>query len=201
MPGMVLRPVGSHPPAVYWRRRVLILVAVLIVVVILVRACGGSAPAPRHRANGTGTAADSQVGNSATTGPTSCRAADLTAAVAPAPASAPAGSPVKFTGVITNTGAESCLLQITPSELVWVVRSGSTTVWNCPSQFSTQQTLAAHAGLRVRPATWKGRVGSPPGCSGSTAAQPGSYSVRLRLGRTRSRAVTFTLTGAGNSQG
>lgn len=200
MLGMVLRPVGSQPAGVYWRRRIVVLVVIAVVLVIVVRACsGGGGPATRssghHHGSGPGAAKTRAAGP--------CAPGDLTAAVTVKPASAAAGSPVRFTGLISNTSAVACLLQITPSDVVWTVRSGATKVWNCPTADAAQKSLAPSDAMRLH-ITWHGRVSSPPKCSGTTPATAGSYAVRLKLGHTSSPLARFALTATtttGNSQG
>lgn len=192
MLGMVLRPVGPQPAAVYWRRRVLLLAAVIIVVVILIRACSGSSPAPRSAAHtGGGTQA-----NSAPTGP--CVASTLGLAVHGGHARP--GSPVRFVGVVHNPGAGACSLQ-EAAVPTWTIRSGHTTVWKCRSPTPAAITLPAGARKRLAAITWQGRVSTPPGCKGSTPAQPGAYTVKLRFGGLPAGTLTFSVapTTGGNS--
>lgn len=194
MHGMVLRPVGSRPAATYWRRRIVLLAVIAIVVVVAVRACGGgsgSAGRQHRQARGAHT--------TRAAGP--CVSNDLSAAVTLQPAHGNVGSPVRFTGVVSNTSAVACLLQITPSEVVWSVRSAATKVWNCATSYTTQRSLPPSGSLRLR-ISWQGKVSKPPKCSGTTPAPAGSYAVRLRLAGISSSPAGFTLTGArSNSQG
>lgn len=198
MLGMVLRPVGHQPAAVYWRRRLLLLLIMIVVVVVLVRACSGGSGAGRSDARSHHPSAG-HTPTAQAAGP--CAAADLSAAVTAQPTSAAAGTPVRFTGVVSNTSAVACLLQVTPSQLVWNVRDGSTKVWNCAPSYSTQQSLPPNGSLRLH-ITWQGKVSNPPKCHGTTPASAGSYAVRMRLGKTKSPSAHFTLTAAtGASQG
>jgi hypothetical protein len=195
---MVLRPVGSRPAAVYWRRRVVLLAILAVLLLLLVHACGGS-PSKGTAAQGSHTVGDTPTtGTTPTTStlpPAPCGSSGLQIAVTPASTTSTAGEPLRFAATVTSKKSQPCSLQFTPSQQIWTVRSGNVEVW------STAGCPAAKAGLQrtLRPGKpvhlhilWDGHANTST-CGVGNASTAGTYTVRLALGHTASPPATFTL--------
>ena len=67
--GSFLRPVGPQPPAVYWRRRIVVFgIPLVVLIALLAYACSGQGPTPGHGATG-GNPSASASGGIITPGP------------------------------------------------------------------------------------------------------------------------------------
>lgn len=204
---MVLHPVGPLPASTYWRRRLVLLVG-LVVLVLLLRSCTGGSPKPAaHRTTPSPTATPSatpsaspSAGPSPThaAGPLTCPDAALTLSAAPAAPTAPAGSTVRFTLTVKNTGAVACRRDLGGGALEVLVYSGNDRIWSsddCGTDKSVSvQELPAGGSLQSG-VSWLGKR-SARGCpAGQLVARPGTYTVRARVGTLRSGASVFRLTG------
>lgn len=206
---MVLHPVGPLPASTYWRRRLVLLVG-LVVLALLLRSCAGGSPKPAaHRTTPSATpspSASPRATPSATASPTPTRAAGpltcadaaLTLSAAPAAPTAPAGSTVRFTLTVKNTGSVACRRDLGGGALEVLVYSGNDRIWSsddCGTDKSVSvQPLPAGGSLQSG-VSWLGKR-SARGCpKDQPVARPGTYTVRARVGTLRSGASVFRLTG------
>jgi hypothetical protein len=194
-PRAVLRPVGPQPGYVYWGRRLLLLALLLLVLAVASRACSGSSP---HRP-----AARSSPPRTTVTVPTTtaraapCAASALGVTASTDATSYPAGVEPRFAVTVRNTGSAACRFNAAPGRRIWQVTSGSDVVWT-----TAQCHPGGRAHYRLRPsasitytAVWN-QHRSVGGCGETgTAAQPGTYVLRVTVDGVASAGVVFHLTG------
>lgn len=209
---MVLHPVGPLPASTYWRRRLVLLVG-LVVLLLLLRSCTGGSPKPASHggtprpsssptATATATPAPSRSAGPSPSptqaaGPLTCPDQSLTLGVTPATTTAPAGSTIRFTLTVKNTGAVACRRDLGGGALEVLVYSGTDRIWSsddCSTDKSRSvQTLPAGGSLQSTQ-SWGGKR-SAPGCpAGEPVARNGTYTVRARVGTLRSGTSVFRLT-------
>jgi hypothetical protein len=200
---VLLRPVGSEPLGVYWRRRFVVLAAVIVVIVVLVLTLGGSgtskttagtgahpAPAARGGATPATSAAPSTAASgspvaspSAAAGP--CLAHDLAATAALSAHTFPAGASVLVNITITNTAPTPCVLDTQPSQVSVSMQSGGIHNWantDCGPVGVQPVPLAAGASHTVT-VSWD-RLRSESGCPTAVHAEradPGTYTVSVSV--------------------
>jgi len=205
----MLRPIGSLPPTVYWRRRLMVLaplVLIAITVYVIVNAGGSSKPAAgpstSSSAPGSSAPASSPAGSSSapTTAPSStpattpastpatsasvtpkaCAAAALSStAVVSAPSYAVGATPTLYIQV-TNIGTVPCLVDLSDSQIEMLVYNGASRVWG-----SHDCQVAPNTPVVTLP------VNSPVSRSvvwTGLSSQPACAGTRVRVG-----AGTYTL--------
>lgn len=204
---MVLLPVGPLPASTYWRRRLVLLVG-LLALVLVARSCVGDAPSPQRTGGGSPSPTPSASPSAKTStsprpsptraGPVTCPDRVLSLAAAPAQRSYPAGSTMRFTLTVTNTGSAPCRRDLGGGALEVLVYSGADRIWSsddCGTDKGVSvQTLPARGSLESS-VSWTGQR-SAKGCpTGRPEARPGTYTVRARVGTLRSPVTVFRLTG------
>lgn len=210
-----MRPVGDQPPAVYWRRRILILGVALVVLFVVLRACGGgdaepvAAPAstPTSAATQTPEPTPTSTATTATPTPTPTTSTTVAAVAACDPASVrvtatvadeqyPVGGPVPIRFVVrTNTPTE-CLRDVGATANTVTVTSEGRRVWSSddctPGGAPDVRRISQTKPFAVT-VTWQGDV-SRPGCASPRPKSPaGTYDVQGRNGDVIGPKDTFTL--------
>lgn len=202
------------PRAIYWRRRFLLLAVVLLVVWLVVRLWpGGSddarpaaAPSPSASASGSATA-------SPTPSPTPSRSAqsdaqvtltDTSTACTPesvrmtptVPEDQLARQAVRVELLISTTAKKGCTLDPGDTDLIAVIKSGDTAVWDstvCKTALLDESVALSPGWATAASARWSGR-GSGPACSPREGwASPGTYTLRIGTLGGEPGATTFKL--------
>lgn len=180
----LLRPVGPHPPSVYWVRRGLSLAALVIVIALIAWACGHSSSSP------SGQGSPHASATPATSGPVRCAAPNVTLTVTTDAVSYPVGQTPRLIGRLTNAGSSTCVLRLAPATEIWQIVSGPDTVFStkrCPQ--STAQSrdirLAPNKSKQVS-LLWNGkRLGydqpTKHCVAGSTPVPPGTYQLSAKV--------------------
>ncbi len=202
---MVLNPVGPLPASTYWRRR-LVLLTVLVALLLVARSCAGGSPEPaKGRPSPTPTTSPSPSASptprpvkTTASRPGTCSDAVLTLRASTGERSYPAGSAVRFTLTVTNTGSAACRRDLGGGAMEVRVFSGKDRIWSsddCGTDKGVSvQSLPAGGSLETG-VSWPGKR-SARGCpTGRPEARPGTYSVRARVGTLTSAATVFRLTG------
>ncbi len=201
----ILHPVGPEPPAVYWRRRLLVGLAILvalIIVVIMLWPGGGSDSKPLTL----GTPSASPTGSVSPSASPSGSASPAVGAECPddaikvtaeiAKQTNPVGSPIQFTMLIANSSTGTCSRNVGPRVNTITVTSGGYHAWSsddCNPGGGDQIVSIPPNGAYKVTATWN-QVLTQPGCpSGQGNAQAGSYSVVARNGSVESAPLTFAI--------
>lgn len=195
----MLHPTGSAPPAVYWRRRLLLIGAVLLL------ALTGYV---LYDARGNGTSTSPQASGStihATTPPPAEQAVPCMPSVLSVAARTPQptyqiGQQPDLEIQVTNTGEAPCVANLSDSQIELLVYNGESRVWgshDCQVQpGNSPVTLAPQKSVR-RSIRWSG-LSSQPRCAGSRQrVGAGTYTLRARFGPTEGHAATFGITGNG----
>ena len=199
----MLHPVGPLPASTYWRRRLVLLVG-LVVLALLLRSCaGGGAKPVSHGSTPTPTPTPSVTASprpSATVvaGPLTCPDSALTLTAVPGTPTAPAGSTVRFTLTVRNTGSVACRRDLGGGALEVLVYSGTDRIWSsddCSTDKGRSVQMLAAGGSLESTVSWVGKR-SAAGCpKDEPVARRGTYTVRARLGTLRSGRSVFRLTG------
>ncbi len=211
---MSSRPVRRPlPRAIYWRRRFLLL-AVLIAlawgVVTLWPGGGDDEPAPvaaptasaSASASTTPTpapaptqAAQSAVQVALTTSAEPCDP-ELVRITPTVPADQPARKAVRLELLVSTSAAKGCTLDPADADLVAVISSGDTAVWDsgvCRSALLDEPVVLSPGWSTSVATTWSGR-GSGPACSSKEGwASPGTYTLRIGTLGGEPGAARFTL--------
>jgi len=193
----LLRPTGSLPSRVYWRRR-LVLVAVVVLVVVLGAvavkglasgsdADGGPAPGPTTTATPTasGTAGVPLCTDDALTTSLEVNGSDFAAGVEPA-----------FTVTMTNTSDVACLVDVSPETRTVTVTSGPARVWgsgDCVTSTASKTLLIGAGKSEASTLTWD-RTRSEEGCPRTgVVAKAGTYRATADVLGAQSQEVVFRL--------
>jgi hypothetical protein len=204
----MLQPVGSLPPAIYWRRRVVVGGAVLALVVltcyVLFGGGGksdGKPAAGRSSLRSSSPAAQltsSSSSRSTATRPAGARCAlsSLAIAAATGARSYTVGAQASLLLVVTNRGKAPCVQDLADAQVELTVYTGDVRVWgshDCQVQSGTSmQRLVPKKPVRLE-VVWSGKT-SQPGCGGTRLqVQPGTYRLYAALAGRRSAPVTFTV--------
>jgi hypothetical protein len=217
----MLHPVGTLPPTVYWRRRILLLAAVLLAglscYAIFFRGGGNQAPragsafsspggsssqsqtptgsdsSGASSSNGASSAASSQPASAK-----ACQPSQLAVSAATDAASYPAGAKPRVAIVVTNRGPAPCVQDLADSQIELRVYNGSARVWgshDCQIQpGASVATLPVGQQIR-RAVEWSG-LASRPGCAGvRTRVGAGTYTLYAYLAGHVGTTSRFSLAG------
>ena len=152
-------PVGSHPPSVYWRRRIMLVGAVVLLIVLIaltLRALTGGDGAPvaggspttggsssrspsssRPVSSSVGSTPKSSAGSSTPSSPSrsapavpvACRPADLSVAAVVGKQGYKVGDEPTVELQVTNTGAKPCVQDLADRQVELKVYNGESRVW------------------------------------------------------------------------
>ena len=205
----MMHPVGSKPPAVYWRRRAVLLITVVLIVVSLCVLFGRGAGKPGASAlaptstpstsatnHPTSTTAGPTASQS-TTGSNSCPGGTLKLAATTAAPSFKLGSQPVLALQVTNTGTKACVADLSDAQIELLVYNGESRVWgshDCQVEPGTQlMSLNPRQAVR-RSITWTG-LSSQPQCAGTRQlVGAGSYTLHAKLSGVEGTTATFSLT-------
>ena len=193
----MLRPIGSLPPTVYWRRRLLLVAAGLLV------ALTGYVLFLSHDDK-------KKAAGSHSTGPTTAHTSAATSTVpavqcVPSVLSVAAQTPAKAYKVgqqpeleiqVTNTGQSPCVANLSDGQIELLVYNGESRVWSshdCKVQpGDSPLTLAPRQAVR-RSIRWTG-LSSQPHCAGDRQrVGAGNYTLRARFGQVDGRTTMFSI--------
>ena len=139
--GSLLHPVGSQPPLVYWARRGALVLAVVLVIAALLfvfrpqpqapvvaTPATSSITTPVSTPTVTPSASDTPSASPTPTGPLTCDATNSQLALAGYQKVKQNGKQL-FKLSITNSGKETCILDLKPSTFTLTVASGTDKIW------------------------------------------------------------------------
>lgn len=207
--GNLLHPVGPEPPAVYWRRRVVLLLLVLGLVALAVTLTGGGGradapaaqeqdaqeqsspdPAPRPEPAPATSAPDEAAHEEAEP----CAQEQLSVSVATDSSGYGPQAAPRFTVTAGNAGDAACAVDL--GSVVLLVTSGEDRVWSsedCQDGGEERRVVLEPGAEEQQTVTWQ-RVRSAEGCPETDEElAPGTYQVRASVGEFASRATQFTL--------
>ena len=204
----MLQPVGSLPPATYWRRRVAVAALVIALAVLTWyvvfggpgKSDGNAAPTSRSSSSSSAHSSSPTTVTKTTAKPpppgARCSASALTVAAATGKPAYKVGEETALYLVVTNTGKSACIQDLADARVELTVFTGDVRVWgshDCQMQpGSAPQRLAPNKPVRVE-VIWTGKT-SQPGCGGTRLqVQPGTYRLYAALNGAGSAPVTFTV--------
>lgn len=198
----MLRPIGSLPTTVYWRRRLLIAGAVLLagLTVYVIFLSGGDKQTP----SGHDLSRPGATKSSGRSGPPTPTVAPVTCVpsvlriqgATPAPHYRVGQQPTLEIQV-TNTGAVPCITDLSDGQVQLLVYNGESRVWgshDCKVKPGSSQVMLIPARTVRRSIVWTG-LSSQPRCAGNRMrVGVGNYTLKVRLGQIDGTPQTFTLT-------
>ena len=158
------RPVGDQPPAVYWRRRLVVAVAAIALVLVLwflisaTLASDGDEPGT---GSSTSTSPEAQAVDPGDPS-RECTSDDLTLTVAASPAEVTVGSMPAFDVGVEHTGATACMLSTATEGTDVTIRSGEqiyySTTWCADDPaFPSSEWILQPGDKEALQATWTGQ--------------------------------------------
>ena len=213
----MLHPIGTRPPAVYWRRRLALFIALLVLVVLTAwvlrpggdkkQAAADTSPhstphstshAAPTSAHPTSKHASTSAKASSTRSPVAapCKAGALkVAAVVDKPSYRVGEQPMVLLQV-TNTGSAPCVQNLADSQVELRVYNGESRVWgshDCTVQAGvSDRTLAVGQPVRVS-VVWSG-LSSQPKCAGTRQrVGAGTYTLYALLSGKEGTAIQFSV--------
>lgn len=198
----MLRPIGSLPTSVYWRRRLLIAAAVLLaaLTVYVVFMSGDkkqTSGQPADASTSTHPASSSPSTPVGTTiAPVPCVPSVLKVAAETKAGGYRVGEHPELAIEVTNTGTAPCIANLSDAQIELIVFNGVSRVWgshDCQVQPGTSPvTLVARKPVR-RSIQWTG-LSSQPQCAGDRQrVGAGVYTLRVHLGKMESAEAKFTI--------
>jgi hypothetical protein len=169
----VRTPVGPQPPAVYWRRRLVVLlglVAVIVIIVLIVvrpgaENAGRETPAPSTTPSATSVPV---------TEGDACNPAVIQLEPVTDSASYAAGVTPMISMSITNTGSVACTLDVGTSAQAYFIVSGEDPIWNskdCQTGGEPfEQLLEPNVAITTTPFAWDRTRSAPETCGSSRPA-------------------------------
>ena len=204
----MFHPVGSQPPSVYWRRRLMFVGSAVIVIVLLLvtlkaltsdggsatNAAGSHSPSttppvstPSSAASPTAASTHRSSSSAATSSkapssaaPSVCRTSDLAVSAVAAASNYKVGATPMLELQVTNTGKAPCVQDLADKQIVLKVYNGESRVWG-------SHDCAVQPGTQLRTLAVGSSVRVTITWSGLTS-QPGNCKSRQRVG-----AGTYTL--------
>ncbi|MDT4960215.1 MAG: hypothetical protein QOD31_4014 [Pseudonocardiales bacterium] len=213
----MLHPIGTRPPAVYWRRRLALFIALLVLVVLtawVLRPGGDKKQAaadtsPHSTPHSTSHAAPTSAHPTSKHASTSAKASSTRSPVA-APCQAGAlkvaavvdkpsyrvGEQPMVLLQVTNTGSAPCVQNLADSQVELRVYNGESRVWgshDCTVQAGvSDRTLAVGQPVRVS-VVWSG-LSSQPKCAGTRQrVGAGTYTLYALLSGKEGTAIQFSV--------
>jgi hypothetical protein len=218
----MFHPVGSQPPSVYWRRRLMLLGSIaLVIVLIAITAKAMSSDSKPAAASGTktttpnthietsvasSTSASTTTGNSPTSSlpsgpaasptPAPCTPADLSVAAIVGQPTYKVGDQPLLELQVTNVGPKPCVQDLADKAVELRVYNGESRVWgshDCQIQPGTNnKTLTVRHPVQVA-VTWSGLT-SQPKCAGTRQrVGAGTYTLYAVLSGKTGKAKQFTI--------
>lgn len=186
-------PVGSRPPGVYWRRRLvvaLVLLAIIIVIVLVVARPGSHhepvpTPTPTSQTEVTPSAQPNASSAVAACAASNVKVQAITDQAAYAPTQIP-----QLSMSVTNVGSQPCSLDVGTAKQVFTISSGSDTYWtstDCQSG-ATDQVMDLKPGKTISsqtPIVWNRNRSSPSTCNSTPSQVPAagaSYHLSVQVG-------------------
>ena len=205
--GALLRPIGPHPPAVYWRRRTVLVALLALVLLLGDRALGADGAAPTGATGTTATQTTSPVTTPrATVTPSTttttramvtCPDSALTVTVATDARVYPAGTTPRLRITVANTGRTACRRDVGSKALGLVVHSGPDRVWSSDDcqQAPPLEVRTVRPGQSVTQSLSWPRRRSAPGCAtpATATAGAGTYTLAGHAGTAQSQVLVFHL--------
>jgi hypothetical protein len=215
----MFHPVGSLPPATYWRRRFVLLGALIVLIAVtawVLRPGGGGKPsavtstgpqqstptAPATASSSSPAATQSSSGSATTSSSSSsktaarCDAATLKIAAVVGKSSYPVGATPMVLLQVTNVGKAPCVQDLADSQVELRVYNGESRVWgshDCEIQAGADdRTLAVGQAVRVS-IVWSG-LSSQPQCAGTRQrVGAGTYTLYALLSGHEGTAAQFSI--------
>lgn len=198
-------PVGPQPPQIYWRRRLVLglgLLAVIIIIVLIVVRPGSGADEPAKDDKASSSTAKPSA--PATNKGDPCAPQNITLEAVTDKDLYAAGEQPLISMNITNVGAATCTLDVTPTLQVLTITSGAETYWlstDCqvpPAAGSEPVTVLLEPNKPTPSAglPWDRTRSSTTTCEAARTPVPAgdaTYALQVKLGEIESEKKAFRL--------
>ena len=194
----MLRPIGSLPPTVYWRRRLLFIGAVLLValtVYVLFVAKDDKKKPASHQSSSHRSSAPSSP-HPSTPSAVPCVPSVLSVAAQTSAKTFKVGDQPELEIRITNVGETPCVANLSDSQIELLVYNGESRVWgshDCKVQPGDNPTTLAPRQAARRSIRWTGLSSQPHCAGGRQRVGAGNYTLRARLGQINGHTVMFSI--------
>lgn len=203
----LINPVGPEPKGVYWLRRLIVLGVVLLVLFalwfLLLRGRGDSSTpsgssTAKPTVSPTGSASPKpSPSSSPTSGVPDCADSDISVSITLSATSVPAGSPLKLTQGITNSGSTPCRRDIGAKANTIIITSGGYPVWSSddcsPGGDADVVTIKPGEEYQVS-VTWKGQLTEGQCPANPPTVKAGGYDAQGKNGEVTSKSKPFEVT-------
>jgi hypothetical protein len=196
----MLRPIGSLPPSVYWRRRLLFAGAALLIIltlyVLFVARDDKNKPAGQQSRATKPAATHSSSEPSPSRDVVPCVPSVLGVAATVPQRTYKVGQEPELEIQVTNTGEAPCIADLSDGQIELLVYNGESRVWgshDCQIQPGTSPlTLTPRQSVK-RAIRWTG-LSSQPHCAGSRMrVGPGNYTLQVSFAGIEGRPANFSL--------
>lgn len=193
----MLRPIGSLPPSVYWRRRLLFIGAVLLValtVYVLFVAKDDKKKPVGHASSSHPNTSTSPRPSTPTAVP--CVPSVLSVAAVTSAKTFKVGDQPELEIRITNTGQAPCIANLSDGQIELLVYNGESRVWgshDCKIQPGDSPTTLGPGQSARRSIRWTGLSSQPQCAGGRQRVGAGNYTLRARFGQVTGHAVMFSI--------
>ena len=193
----MLRPIGSLPPSVYWRRRLLIIGAVLLVAltvyVVFLSKDDTKKPAGHQSSPRPPVASSTHV---STPPAVPCVPSVLGVAAQTSAKTFKVGDQPELEVRISNTGEAPCVANLSDGQIELVVYNGESRVWgshDCKVQPGDSPTTLAPRQSARRSIRWTGLSSQPHCAGGRQRVGAGNYTLHARFGQINGHTVMFSI--------
>lgn len=198
-------PVGPQPPKVYWRRRLLVGVgalAVIIIIVLIVVGHGSKNDAtPASTSSPAASASASPSASAAAVDGAACLPSRITLEAVTDKSVYAAGQQPSISMKITNTGTNSCSINLGSTQQELIITSGSEKIWDskdCQTgAVDTQTILKPNTPVATPGIAWDRTRSATTTCSTTrpaVTAGGASYHLQVKVGAITSKdTVQFIL--------
>lgn len=189
-------PVGPLQARVYWIRRAVVLGVILVVILIIAEACSGGGSGSPGGGRPAASRHHTQTPQPSRTPVPACDPSTLKLKLSTDTETYTSGQAPKLIGVFSNPTSTSCRLEMSPSQEIWTVKSGTDKIWTtqgcASSQIAKQVKLRAGA-TKMISTFWDGHR-LDPGCAEGAVAQPGEYTLSGTLDGVKGSVAVFHIT-------
>jgi hypothetical protein len=193
----MLRPIGSLPSSVYWRRRLLFIGAALLVVltvyVLFVAKDDKKTPASQQSSS-----QPSSRSSPRTSMPPAvpCVPSVVSVAAQTSAKTFKVGDQPELEIRITNIGETPCVANLSDGQIELLVYNGESRVWgshDCKIQPGDSPTTLTPRQTARRSIRWTGLSSQPHCTGGRQRVGAGNYTLRARFGQISGHAVMFSI--------
>jgi hypothetical protein len=186
-------PVGPQPPKIYWRRRLLVavgaLAVIIIIILIIVRPGSGNEATPTESKSPAAASSAAPSTSAAPADGAACLPSRITLEAVTDKTTYASGQQPSISMKITNTGTNSCSINLGSTQQELIITSGSEKIWDskdCQTgAVDTQTILKPNTPVATPGIAWDRTRSSTTTCSTTrpaVTAGGASYHLQVKVG-------------------